>query len=146
MKIVETIRRAKFARDEAGAALIEFALFITVFLLIAFGIIESGYAFYRANSLTAAVREGARWAAVQPALTPSVSAKIDSIVWKYNLDSTGTKTKVSVIFNGCPTACQSIKVRATYPYNFKYLPKFVAGTWPDSAHATATFRWEMAAP
>lgn len=54
---------ARTCRDD-GAAMVEFALVLTVLLVIVFGIINFGYAFGQKLSLNQAVREGARLAVV----------------------------------------------------------------------------------
>jgi Flp pilus assembly protein TadG len=50
--------------DDDGAAAVEFALVLTLLMVLLFGIIEFGYGFYQAQSASAGVREGARRAAV----------------------------------------------------------------------------------
>lgn len=50
--------------SERGAAMVEFAIVLPVFLLIAWGVIDFGRLFFTSNSLANAVREGGRYAAV----------------------------------------------------------------------------------
>jgi Flp pilus assembly protein TadG len=52
--------------DERGAAAVEFALVVPVFMLIVFGMIDFTRAYYTQSAIAAAVREGARTAAVLP--------------------------------------------------------------------------------
>lgn len=47
-----------------GASAVEFALVLPILVLFVFGIIEFGLAFYRAQGMEAAVREGGRVAAI----------------------------------------------------------------------------------
>ena len=47
-------------RDERGAAVVEFAIVATLFILIVFGVIELGILMYDKHVLTNASREGAR--------------------------------------------------------------------------------------
>lgn len=49
--------------DETGAAIIEFALVVPLLLILVWGIIETGRAFYTISSLASAVRDGARYGA-----------------------------------------------------------------------------------
>ena len=49
-------------RDERGSAAIEFALVAPLLFVIVFAIIDFSRAYYTLNDLTAAVREGARYA------------------------------------------------------------------------------------
>jgi Flp pilus assembly protein TadG len=56
----------KFIWDEGGQALVEFALVFTfVFVPTVFGIIEFGRVIWAKNMVTAAAREGVRFAAVR---------------------------------------------------------------------------------
>lgn len=71
-----TGRRARW-KDEEGAVLVEFAIVIPILLLIVWCIVDFARAYYTVNSLATAVREGARYAAVQ--VTPGTSPALDSI-------------------------------------------------------------------
>ena len=51
-------------RDEAGGAMVEFAIAATVFITMLLGILEFGFAAWGRNSVTADAREGARYAIV----------------------------------------------------------------------------------
>ena len=53
-------RWLKFARDQRGYAAVEFTLLLPVLLIIVFGIIEVGSAWYARQVLINASREGAR--------------------------------------------------------------------------------------
>lgn len=50
--------------DESGSAMVEFSMILPIFLLVAWCVVDFARAFYTSNSLSAAVREGARTAAV----------------------------------------------------------------------------------
>lgn len=54
------------SRDDRGAALVEFALILPVFLLLLLGMLTGGIAFDRKQSVTSAARETARYAATLP--------------------------------------------------------------------------------
>jgi Flp pilus assembly protein TadG len=71
------IRRRAGWNGEAGAALVEFAIALPILLLIVWCIVDFARAYYTINSLATAVREGARYAAVQ--VTPGTSPALDSI-------------------------------------------------------------------
>jgi len=47
--------------SERGQSLLEFAMVLPLLLLIALGVVEFGRAYYQYNTLTKAVREGARY-------------------------------------------------------------------------------------
>lgn len=51
-------------RRQEGAAVIEFALIVTLLFLIVFGIVQFSIALHRKQSLEAAAREGARLASI----------------------------------------------------------------------------------
>jgi Flp pilus assembly protein TadG len=51
--------------DEGGVAAIEFALVLSLLILLLLGIVNFGIAFFKYQGLQAAAREGARFAAVE---------------------------------------------------------------------------------
>jgi Flp pilus assembly protein TadG len=51
-------------RGEQGAAAVEFALIVTVFVALLAGLIQFGYTFYEYIQVAHAAREGVRWAAL----------------------------------------------------------------------------------
>jgi len=61
-------------RRESGAAMVEFAIVLPLFLLITWGVIDFGRLFFTSNSLANAVREGGRYAAVLPDPVASAAA------------------------------------------------------------------------
>ena len=65
--ITDTSRRSwlsRFLTSCGGAAAVEFALIVSVFLMILFGIMTAGWVFYLQNNLETAARAGARHMAV----------------------------------------------------------------------------------
>src|SRR5688500_9941943 len=136
--------RPGILRCEAGTVLVEMAMVLPIFLLIAWCVIDFGRAFYTNNSLATAVREGARVAAVLP----------------YGVDSaasvTEIKAKVAQAFNsfgGTAIAPDSIKV--TRPDEGTVRVQVKGYVWKTSTPInvisggqivmtkTATFRWEF---
>lgn len=65
---------ATMRRSRRGAVLVETAVSLSLFLLLLLGTIELGRAWFSYALLTHAVREGARTAAVTPALRPNDGA------------------------------------------------------------------------
>ena len=59
--------RRRFAADEQGATVLEFALAATLFFMTLFGTIEFGRAVWQYNMMSDLALEGARWASVQGA-------------------------------------------------------------------------------
>jgi Flp pilus assembly protein TadG len=64
------MRRRPENRRRRGAALVEAALVLPLFLLIVLGMIDLGVAMFRNNALSQAARQGARKASVQGAFAP----------------------------------------------------------------------------
>jgi Flp pilus assembly protein TadG len=54
--------KMRLFRKEQGGVAVEFAILLPVFLLLAFGIMDFGHAFYMQQMITSASREGARYA------------------------------------------------------------------------------------
>ena len=59
--------------NEAGSAVVEFALVLPILLLILFGIINFGVLLYNQSVITNASREGSRWAAIHTTPTYGTS-------------------------------------------------------------------------
>jgi len=67
-------------RNEQGAAAVEFALILSVLVVILFGITEFGRAFNELETLNSAAREGARVAAVRGSQADVLQAVQDAAV------------------------------------------------------------------
>jgi Flp pilus assembly protein TadG len=52
---------APFYRDQQGSNVVEFAIFLPIFLILVFGIIDFGHAWYMKQVMVNASREGARY-------------------------------------------------------------------------------------
>ena len=63
----------RFSRSERGAALVEMAIILPLFVILVFGMIEASWAFAQANDVRHGAREGARLAAVAASPYESVS-------------------------------------------------------------------------
>lgn len=59
-----TSRLRRVRRDDGGAAAVEFALVLVLFLTLVFGIIQYGMYFFQLQAASAGTREGARLAAL----------------------------------------------------------------------------------
>lgn len=64
-KIRRMINKSNRHKNKRGAAMVEFALVLPLFILLVFGIIEFGRAFYTWSLMSEAVREGARAGVVE---------------------------------------------------------------------------------
>jgi Flp pilus assembly protein TadG len=73
----------RFRETEAGQSLVEFTMILPIFLVLMFGLVDFGRAFYTWLLVTNAAREGARVAAVQ-ADSSAIDARIyDSFCSSY---------------------------------------------------------------
>jgi Flp pilus assembly protein TadG len=103
----------RLARDEAGVAAIEFAVFATVFLMIVAATVDIGLLLFTQSELDAAVSGGAEYAANSAALVASnpsgLAANIENIV--NNANGTNWASATVVVNNSdsvatdcyCPT-------------------------------------------
>ena len=86
----------RFRASETGQALVEFTMIIPIFLLLIFGLVDFGRAFYTWLIVTNAAREGARVAAVQSD-TSTVNARIyESFCESYPTQCTLDPSKLSI--------------------------------------------------
>jgi Flp pilus assembly protein TadG len=68
------------ARDERGAAAVEFAIVASLLFMILFGIIQFGIAFNRYQGLQAASREGARLGSLSQTTHDEIVARVQETV------------------------------------------------------------------
>lgn len=66
-------------RESRGAAAVEFALLVPIFLVIVFGIVDFGLMFYSKTVITNAAREGARRASLSGDLDATILATTNAI-------------------------------------------------------------------
>jgi Flp pilus assembly protein TadG len=96
-------RFGPFYRDQQGSNVVEFAVFLPIFLILVFGIIDFGHAWYMKQLMVNASREGARYGTrfqtdalgnrlVPSSLTPSVVNFV-----KNTSDQNGSKGGVGLI-------------------------------------------------
>jgi Flp pilus assembly protein TadG len=146
--LLRALRR--FVRDRSGGVLVEFSLVLMVLLVLVFGIIDFGRLLYHQNALTAAVREGARYAA--PLTDPTAASYTDSIksrVIGYMVPFGSAPLRasdVTVAFNPAPGGgLYSISVTATRPDTMiTPFPNLIGLGRVRTMTASATFRWERA--
>jgi Flp pilus assembly protein TadG len=125
-------------RNERGSVAVEFGLIAPIFFLLLFGIIDFGRAFYTVHDLAAAVREGARYAAV---LDDPVGRadEVRTVVKNFALSFGGspvTDAQIEVDFDGASVV---VRIR-DYPFDFIVLP-----IGDVNMTRQATLRWERAA-
>lgn len=88
---------ARAARDDAGVALVEFALVIPVLLVVLIGALDFGRAVNAYVTVNAAAREGARQAALNPGLS---EAQIRATVRERIVPLDASRVDVSASYYG----------------------------------------------
>lgn len=140
----------RFLRSERGAAAVEFALIAPVLLALVFGIIDFGRAMFTYNVLTAAVREGARTAAVSGISTmtfdpaPAKARVADYINGAFGV-TTFSSANVDVTY-AAGTGLITVKFAdayAGYPFT-PITPGFSRLSANNLKPKPAVFRWELA--
>lgn len=133
------MRRPRLVHEEHGAAIVEFALVLPILLLVLWGIVDIGRAFYTLNNLASAVREGARRGAVMPTNPQTVTANRDTIrlVVKSAFAPIGPPLVVDSVF--VTVTGRQVTVEARYPF----APLALVG-WTFPIRRSAVFRWEQA--
>ena len=117
MKKVGSIARKR--RFESGTTMVEAAIAMPVMLLLLFGIAEFGIQFTRWNSLTNAVREGARAGVVfrSPCAAGTVTTLVQTTVSNFaqsaGIDTASINTTVTGACTGTGT---QLTVTSSVPY------------------------------
>lgn len=111
---------------ERGAALVEFALVLSIFVMILFGIIEFGRAYHVQLSLTHASREGVRVLAVTQDPSEAVAATMGAAA---TLDLAALQVEA-----GTCTPGEETYLRVAYPLTYD-IPLFGSATIDLSSKA-----------
>ena len=145
----QLLRRLVQSRD--GSVILETALMITILLLLLFGIVDVGRALFTENNLVSAAREGARYAAIDPAtatLTDTTKKVVKAHFSRFGgdtlLDANITRDTVQ---DGSGTI---VAVRVTVAYPFKWItpvPRLLhwtnGGSFTSTLHGQAEYRYEF---
>ncbi len=136
----------RFRQTEAGQSLVEFTMILPIFLVLMFGLVDFGRAFYTWLLVTNAAREGARVAAVQ-ADSSSVDARIyDSFCSTYPSDCSLEPGKLTITKTNIQ-GTRGTAVTINLAYNFEFVTplgamlKLVGGS--DLAAPTITAHSSM---
>ena len=110
---------ARPGRRERGQALVEFAFVISIFLVVVFWIFEFGNLFRVQIELQNAVRDGARYAALNGC--PSSSSVLQQI--QRTASDLSTTTLTDYDQSACTTNCQTLPTsEVTVTGNYTYTP------------------------
>ena len=113
-KAVRSIRAT-----ETGQSLVEFAMVLPLFLVLLFGLVDFGRAFYSWILITNAAREGARTGAVQKDWASMQSAAYNSICNPYPGSCSLDTSKMVLTSNGVQGARGSeVSVNITYAFAY----------------------------
>lgn len=132
--VKRTNSTARRRRAQAGTSIIEATIVLPLMLMLVFGIAEFGISFTRWNSLTNAVREGARVGVVfrVPCNTAAVTTLVETTVANFanssGIDSAGITTTVAGV---CGPTGTPLSVTSTVPYNYIALSA-LAGLAPST--------------
>ena len=119
MKYNDESTRAR--RRQSGTSVVEMTIVLPLLLLLVFGIGDFGIAYTQWNSLTNAVREGARVGVVfqtscDPAtVTTTIENTVSNFAASSGLDGASIVTTVA---NPCAGTGSQLTVRSTIPYNY----------------------------
>lgn len=148
MKMRRFRRRLLGIRSERGAALVEFALVVPLLMLIMCATIDFGLAVYTLNNLTAAVREGGRYAATIENPGPvtndtTVRNRVYNYIVGMNNGLTAAQVKNLITVTVPDAATGNITVQITgYPYKPVTPLANLLGLGTISLNRKAVFRWE----
>ena len=142
-------RRAIHLRSERGAALVEFALVVPFLIMIMCATIDFGLAVYTLNNLTAAVREGGRFAAARIPAPIANDTAVQNRVYNYILKLPTTQTPAQVralITSTAPTVGNGQNITVTIT-GFAFRPMTPVASWLGLGtfymNRQAIFRYEV---
>lgn len=104
---------------ETGQSLVEFAMVLPLFLILMFGLVDFGRAFYSWMLITEAAREGARTGAVQKDWTAMQAAVYNSMCNPYPGNCSLDTTKMTLTPSGVNGA-RGGQVSVSISYAFTY--------------------------
>jgi Flp pilus assembly protein TadG len=125
--------------ESRGQAMVEFVLVLPALMLILLGIVQFGVVFKQYLTLTDAVREGARKAAVARHYTGSKEGYVKSEVVKSGSDLGAGFTTSNVQVTSPWTPGSDVVVRATFDFDIDVLGRVV---YSGDMTSTATERVE----
>jgi TadE-like protein len=145
---------ARRARDERGTALVEFAIFLPLLVIVTLGTVDFGRAYLLWNQVKNAAREGAAYAQLHPgeqAVSPAGCSDPDNVRWQVRKEagtaSAGFGVDITPIADnlGCspssPPASSGEDITVTVSAPFKVLtPLLRSITGNPTVRASVTTR------
>ena len=115
-------------RNEAGTALIEFALVLPLILVLAMGMLDFGRAFHTKSLLDQAAREGARVAVITSPDLDIVTSRVNSILAPAGI----TASSVTVTGPAAGTFLDVVTVNATFTFMTPGIYALVGGSYGNT--------------
>lgn len=126
----------KFLRRENGQSLVELALILPIIVLLLFGTVEFGRVFYSYITVTSAVREGVRQAAVGKT-DAEIEARIREAVTLAEADTRLQILSITPTEGNRPTGVPvKVEIRYDMPLIVPLIGDFLPNPVPLSASAT----------
>jgi Flp pilus assembly protein TadG len=144
MQMKKRGQRMESERNRRGAVAVEFALVLPLLMMLVFGIIDFGRAYYTLNQVISSVREGARYAAVLED-PMAQQADIRKVVTDFTVPMGGkriTSGQVEIALDQV-TGRVTVRVR-NYPFELITPLAKTFGAGELLITREATFRWERA--
>ena len=142
------MRQHRKMRDEAGQALLEFAMVLPLLLLLVLGLLEFARAWNVQQVLTDAAREAARRgviASTPPADSAGVTETVQEALTHASLDPGKASVEVSVEGSWPGVRGKPMTVAVSYPYQFVYVGRLLSwatGTDAITLHTSIVMRKE----
>jgi Flp pilus assembly protein TadG len=138
VKRIDAVARKR--RSQAGTSVVEATIVLPLMLMLVFGIAEFGISFTRWNSLTNAVREGARTGVVfrAPCNSGTVTTEVKAAVSSYAASSGIDPATITTTVTGpCDGTGTDLTVVASVPYTYMALSAFAATGLAPSTNLSA---------
>lgn len=143
------MRLARFRRDDRGAAAVEFALVLPILVVLVFGIVDFGRALFAYNYLTAAVREGGRFAAVQTSASAQAAVRTRMAEYLGQLNSLALPAVPAANITSVPNDAANPRYITVTITDYELQPitpiPALLGISTFRFSPSAVFRWERAA-
>ena len=131
----------KFLKGSRASAAVEFALFLPILLMLVFGVVELGSAWYAKQMMVNASREGARLGTlydVDGITDEQVETHVQTI-----LTNAGFSSPVTITSTGAGGASgQLVRVEINSDYQFPLLSSLITAVEPVTLTAATVMRHE----